>query len=104
VVDAMGKTLENSLDFTDQTIALLRNHQRESGTKGGHGVEGADVSHYDRVRRCTTNLAQVASQFNKLVLTSHLTSKVPVTNLSQPVLCLHLTPINKASIPGLRHL
>jgi hypothetical protein len=90
VVHAMGRALERSLDFTDQTIALLQEHQRESGPKGGHGVEDTQVSQYSRVGRCITNLAEVASQFDGSVVASHPISEIPVANLNHPVLCLYL--------------
>jgi hypothetical protein len=89
VVDAMGGALERSLDFTDQTIALLQERQRESGPKGGHGMEDTQVSQYSRVGRCITSLADVASQFDGSVVASHLASEIPVANLSHLVLCLY---------------
>lgn len=66
VVNAMSRILASSLDFTDQTIALLQEHQRASTRNGIDSV--ADSQQYLRVSRCITNLAQVASQFEGLVL------------------------------------
>lgn len=90
IVHAMGRALERSLDFTNRTIALLQEHQRESGPNGGHGVEDTQVSQCFRVGQCITNLAEVASQFDGSVVGPHLTSEIPVANLSHPVLCLYL--------------
>jgi hypothetical protein len=88
VVHAMGGTLENSLANTDQVIALLQEHQRESDQKGRNIV--GDPQQYLRVSRCITNLAHVASQFDGSVLASHLASETLVVNLSYQVLFLDL--------------
>ncbi|KAH8587426.1 ankyrin repeat-containing domain protein [Bisporella sp. PMI_857] len=65
VVNAMGKALESSLDFTDQTIALLQEHQKESTRKGVDSM--GDMQQYLRASRCVTSLAHVASQFEGFV-------------------------------------
>ena len=95
VVDAMGKTLESSLNFTDQTIALLRKHQRDSGPKSGHGIGNRQVLQYDRVGRCITNLAQVASQFDGSVPAFTLTPEGPIANLSKPSFVSSPVPSDK---------
>jgi hypothetical protein len=89
VANAMRKTLVSSLGFTDQTIALLQ-EERKSSRKCGHGAGDTQVSQYYRVSWRITNLAQVASQFDGSVLSSHLASEIPVVNLSHPVLFLYL--------------
>jgi hypothetical protein len=94
VVYTMEVSLKRSLGFTDNFIALMQQHQRESEQKG-KGTMG-DPQQYHKVSQCIANLKLTASQFDRLVITLRLASKIAVADLSHPVLLLYL--IQKLSL------